>query len=361
MTMNYYDPTPEHSSQLSASWCASYSGGKDSTALVTWIEWLRRSGQIDVVSPKLVRSDTTVEEPPLTALAGEMTSLLADYGWDCGLVTPDVRERLYPQILGRGLPPIHPGARRMRWCTRSTKIDPMNRWKNGTGVQLWLTGLRFGESAMRDGKLQLATCSAGGECGIPEPGEGRYSPILHWKTCQVIDWLNGHVEREVRDIMGNIFAITKRLIEVYDFTTARTLFDEQEIISSARFGCIGCPAIGAESSPPRSVVKRNGVGSPLNELYDVWHEARMPINRLAGVRKGKVILGPIRIEARMRLFARVMNIQSRAGVMLIAAEDEAFIRSCWGNKVYPRGWSEADEAVSSVGFGDSAGPLYDPI
>jgi hypothetical protein len=65
-------------------------------------------------------------------------------------------------------------------------------------------------------------------------------------------------------------------------------------------------------------------------------------------------MGPIRMEARKRLFARVMDIQRRAGVVLVTPEDEAFIRDCWARRVYPRGWSEADEAGEPP-----AGPLFD--
>ena len=39
----------------------------------------------------------------------------------------------------------------------------------------------------------------------------------------------------------------------------------------------------------------------------------------------------------------IMDIQQRSGVTLITSEDEAFIRQCWADKRYPRGWSEADE------------------
>ncbi len=343
----FYQPNQEHLTRLDSDWCCSYSGGKDSTALVTWIEWLRRSGWITVPTPKLVRSDTGVEEPPLLALAESMATLLTQSGWECVLVRPEIHERLYCQILGRGLPPIHPGIRRMRWCTRSTKIDPMNRWKDGDGVRLSITGLRLGESATRDGKILKTSCAAGGECGIPDPGEGKYSPILYWRTCQVIDWLTGMVDSKVREVMADVFPLTGRLVEIYEVERAKTLFEESEILSTARFGCIGCPAIGAKAAPPRSVVQRNGVDSPLNELYDVWFEARRSENRLVNLKKGKMGKpGPIRLETRKRLFARVMDIQQRAGVVLVTPEDEVFIRECWENKVYPRGWSEADEAVT---------------
>lgn len=231
----FYEPTVEHLDRLGDNWCCSFSGGKDSTALVTWVEWLRRSGWITVDSPKLVRSDTGVEEPPLTALADNLARLLERHGWECAVVRPEARERLYPQILGRGLPPIHPGVRRMRWCTRSTKIDPMERWKAGAGVRLWITGLRLGESAMRDGKIMKSPCAAGGECGIPDPGEGRYSPILDWKTCQVVDWLSGHVRKAVREKMDDVFALTRQLVDLYGFQSATDLFGEQQLTNAARF------------------------------------------------------------------------------------------------------------------------------
>lgn len=60
--------------------------------------------------------------------------------------------------------------------------------------------------------------------------------------------------------------------------------------------------------------------------------------------KGKQY-GPIRMEVRKRLFDRIVDIQRRAGVVLVTQDDEVFIRQCWADKVYPRGWSEADESV----------------
>ena len=344
----FYLPSADQLAALAGPWCASYSGGKDSTAMVTWLEWLRRSGRLQADRPRLVRSDTGVEGPALDATARALTALLAASGWECGLVRPELRERLYNRILGIGNTPVHPGVKNLRWCTRATKIDPMGRWSRENGGGLQLTGLRLGESKMRDGKIARAACAAGGECGIPDPGEGTFSPILHWSTCQVVDWLEGHLAREVREAMADVFAVTRQLAAVYGFTSAATLFEEREVTSSARFGCVGCPAISAERAAPRSAERRNGVGSPLNELYDVWFEARLPQNRLVNLKRGKRRLpGPIRLEARKRLFARVMDIQARAGVVLVTPEDEAFIRDCWERKVYPRGWSEADEATEA--------------
>lgn len=361
MARNYYDPTPEHLERLSGVvWCCSYSGGKDSTALVTWLEWLRRTGWITAPAPALVQSDTTVEYETLACVSGEMMHALRASGWVCAVVTPKPHEKLYNRILGIGNMPVHPGIRNMRWCTRSTKIDPMRRWKQANGGGLTLTGLRLGESSIRDEKIRkhlakedtaarYVTCAAGGECGIPPPGEGMYSPILNWKTCQVMDWLNGHVGKSVREVMGDLFAVTQKLVTLYAPTWEVTLDGERELQSASRFGCIGCPAIGAEREAPASVVRRHGAGSPLLELYDVWFDARQHVNRCWKFSKssGKSAgYGPIRLEARRRLFDRVMDIQHRAGVTLISVDDETFIRNCWERKVYPRGWSEADELTT---------------
>ncbi len=343
--MLFYEPSAELLAKLSGPWSASYSGGKDSSSLVTLVEWLRRTGQIDVSHPQLIQSDTLVEDLHLEAVSAEMRAALTASGWECAVVTPKIHERLYNRILGIGNIPVHPGIRRMRWCTRSTKIDPMERWRDEHSSGLTLTGLRLGESAMRDGKILKAKgCSAGGECGIPDPSERTYSPILNWRTCHVIDWLNGMVGKEVRAVMADLFEITKRLVEIYGVRIGQPTFDfaEREI-TSARYGCIGCPAIQAEAAPPASVIRRNGEGSPLNEIYAVWFDARRSVNRCW--KDGKRLPGPIKMAVRPVLFERITDIQRRAGVVLVTPEDEAFIRQCWRDKVYPRGWSEADEAT----------------
>lgn len=357
MTDLYYIPTAEHIAKLSGPWCGSYSGGKDSSSLITWIEWLRRTKQIVVEKPQLVQSDTMVEYPELQTLSREMMSVLRGCGWECAVVEPKIHQKLYNRILGIGNTPIHAGSRNMRWCTRSTKIDPMNKWRKSNSSGLTITGVRMGESEIRRDKLErratkiihlnqlrASKCSAGGECGLPAISDNTYGPILHWTTCHVWDWLYGSVPREITSIMKDTLAITRKLHDIYDVRVDRDVFDWADpVVTSARFGCIGCPAIASDREAPESSVKRHGSDSPLNEIYDVWFEARRRDNRCVKNADGKDGRGPIRMSVRKVLFERIMEIQRRAGVVLVTPEDEAFIRDCWARKVYPRGWSEADE------------------
>lgn len=343
----FFNPNAEQINRLStAAWCASYSGGKDSTSLVVWIEWLRRSGVLTVDRPMLVQSNTTVEDAHLRAISEEMMSTLRASGWECAVVEPRINEKLYNRILGIGNTPVHPGSGRfMRWCTRSTKIDPMHRWRKQNALGLVITGMRLGESTNRDAKLAKRGigCAAGGECGIPAMSDNTYSPLLRWTTCNVVEFLSGQTSKEYRKQMADITPITKRLVEIYDVSLGQDgLFEHTEReVSAARFGCIGCPAISSDRCAPKSTVKRNGKESPLNEIYDVWFEARRRDNRLVSLKTGG--RGPIKMAVRKILFDRIIDIQNRAGLVLITPADEAFIRDCWDRKVYPRGWSDADE------------------
>jgi 3'-phosphoadenosine 5'-phosphosulfate sulfotransferase (PAPS reductase)/FAD synthetase len=145
-------------------WVCSYSGGKDSTALVTWIEWLRRVGLVTCKTPRLVMSDTTVEYPFLCGIADRLMEALRSRGWQCEVVTPRIHERLYNRIFGIGNTPIHPGARkRMRWCTRATKIDPMSRWSRRSLGRIGRTR-REVEGGRLFGRRGVRLTRSGGRC-----------------------------------------------------------------------------------------------------------------------------------------------------------------------------------------------------
>lgn len=349
-------------------WICSYSGGKDSTTLVTWIEWLRRAGFVKCDTPALVMSDTTVEYPFLGGIAASIMGALTVSGWRCEVVTPPVHQRLYCRIFGIGVTPVHPGGRKMRWCTNATKIDPMKRFARTLGPDvLQLSGVRFGESKTRDAKL-LKGCAAGGECGLPDPGEGVYGPIITWKVCKIVEWLGGKAGDAVNALIPDLLPHMEKLLDVYEVKQdAANLYGEiPPPVTGMRFGCIGCPAISNEKVTSSREGKRHPLWQHLRRIYDIWQALYLRKNRCCrtsnhpnysakrarGSKKptladwsASVGFGPLRMDARKRYFAELLSIQRDAGITLVTAEDEAFIRDCWERKVYPKGWSEADEAV----------------
>jgi len=176
-----------------------YSGGKDSTATVTVIDHIIRSGRVPRPrSLGVLYADTRMELPPLRAAASEMLAYLADHGWQTEVVLPPLDKRFYVMMFGRGVPPSHSG---FRWCTGMLKVEPMaaamrlERAKLDHKLLL-VTGMRIGESEARDRRIALSCGSNKGECGqgwyqetTPAEVADTLAPLLHWRVCHVGDWL----------------------------------------------------------------------------------------------------------------------------------------------------------------------------
>lgn len=331
-------------------WVASYSGGKDSTSLVTWIEWLRRTGQVRIDAPRLVQADTEAEYPFLVEVTEMMLSNLRSTGWVCTIVRPPIDRKLYNSIFGVGQTPINPAFKGMRWCTRQTKIKPMDDYKKSLSERVvGLTGVRWGESKVRDGKIaarakeRTVGCNAGGECGLPQitdkNKEEVYGPIITWKDHEVLSWLSGEhnqVERTNKQI-PDLREISNKLLHVYKARLGgEGLGIFQRKVHFMRFGCVGCMAL-KKDKVIKSVVKEDRKYTALEALYDIWDECRLKVNRAWRFddKKGKIVFGPLKIEARKKLFKKFMDIQDRAEMPLVTADDITFIKQCWKDKVYP--------------------------
>lgn len=352
---SFYTLAPSTKEILEANeWCAGFSGGKDSTSMVVWLEWLRRSGQIIVTKPRLVISDTEVEFPFLMEIAHELIEKLEKSEWVATRVGPKRKDKLYCKIFGSGTTPVNPASRRlMRWCTSSTKVSPIKRFRRTLGPDiLGLSAVRFGESKIRDEKLQSVSCSAGGECGVQAASETEnvFGPIINWKLCEIYDWLQGLVSKEVTRYIPDLLITMKKLVRVYDFRKEKTQIDLPMVepdINSLRFGCIGCPAIANDKALNRAIIERED-WKYLKGIHHIWDQLRLPYNRCSRIKDGKVQYGPIKMEVRKKWFEELLKIQKQSGVIIVTEKDIEYIRKCWRLNKYPRGWSEADEKGVSV-------------
>ena len=121
-------------------WALAWSGGKDSTALVTLVVWLIETARVP--APKtltVLYADTRLELLPLALSAETIRDELKWHGQalaakgcalDVRTVVAPMDKRFLVYILGRGVPP--PNNNTLRWCTRQIKVDPMRaeleRW-----------------------------------------------------------------------------------------------------------------------------------------------------------------------------------------------------------------------------------------
>lgn len=375
-SLEAYGATSDH-------WCIAWSGGKDSTAVLTFVVWALLARKIKAPARLTVLyADTRMELLPLALTAVAIRDELEDKRDALGRlgVTLDVRtvmaelpKRFFPYMLGRGVPPPNNG--KLRWCTRQIKVDPMHHALKALhavegGRVLMLTGVRMGESAARDDRIALSCSRDGGECGHgwyqrdlrDEGAIDTLAPILAWRICHVWEWLDGWAPQvEFGDWS------TRLLAQAYG---GRDGDEAQEI--GARTGCTGCP-LASRDSALEALLKlpQWGYLSPLLELRALWDEMRSPLVRLrkpgGETRKdGKPAanqhrMGPLTIAGRQAALARVLDIQARVNAAADAAsrprvdllndEEHAFILDCHERNVFPDGW-EGDEPLGSEPFED---------
>lgn len=356
-SLQAYGPQHRH-------WAIAWSGGKDSTALVTFIAWAIDAGKIQ--RPErldVLYADTRMELLPLWLSAEAIRGELEERGIEVRTVMAPLEKRMLPYILGRGVPP--PNNNTLRWCTRQIKIDPMaaelRRLDAGLGKILMLTGVRVGESAARDQRIALSCQGNGAECGqgwyqqtLPAALCDTLAPLLHWRVCHVWEWLKHWAPTPA---FGDW--TTDLLAEAYGG-------DEAEE-SQARTGCVGCP-LATQDTALDSLLRRPAWAylAPLGELRGIYREMRSPLVRLRKrgleLRKDGTAaanpqrMGPLSIDARRGFLARILDLQARVNaaadegrrprVDILSPEEIAHIEACLDAGLYPDKWG-GDEPMAS--------------
>jgi DNA sulfur modification protein DndC len=354
-------------------WVIAWSGGKDSTTVLTLVVHFIESGQLP--APKTLTvylADTRLELTPLWAAVQQIIEGLRRRGnWiHTEIVMAPLDKRFLVYILGRGVPP--PNNKTFRWCTRQIKVDPMAaaveaRLDELDSTVLMLTGVRQGESAVRDQRIALSCSKDGGECGqgwyqeaLPESKgvRGRIAtlaPILHWRVCGVWDWLKVFAPQAEYGGWA-----TQLLADAYGGDEA-----EEE---NARFGCTGCP-LASKDVALSNIVRRRGWEHlrPLLRIKPVYRQLRLAGNRLkktgltaAGsiaTAKNKQRMGPLTFAARLWALEELLAIQDevnaeaarlgRPGVDFLNAEEEGRIRELIAAETWPNGW-DGDEPTADT-------------
>jgi DNA sulfur modification protein DndC len=334
-------------------WVLAYSGGKDSSTVVTLIVTLLETGALArPASITVMYADTRAELPPLQAAARTMMARLRAMGITVLEVCAPMDERFFVYMFGRGVPPP---SNTFRWCTPQIKVEPMTaaikaHVAQHGGRTLTITGVRRGESAARDARISLSCSRNGAECGqgwlqTDLPGEltDTFAPIDHWTLCMVWDWLK-------------VFA---PMAEFGAWPTAM-IADGYGGDEDMRTGCVGCNLI-AHDGALASVLKLPGWDhlAPLLGLKRLYLELRLPrwrkrqpgfqYRKDGKLQSNQQRMGPLTFDARLMGLARVLEIQAqvneaaerlgRQGIVLIDAEEEVRIRELIAAGTWPNGWT----------------------
>jgi DNA sulfur modification protein DndC len=336
-------------------WAIAFSGGKDSSATVTVVVFLIKIGRIK--APKsltVLMSDTRMELPPLFTTAMQILAELRAMGVVTKVVMPKMEDRFFVYMLGRGVPPP---SNTFRWCTAQLKIEPMiealkSLRDSHNGRFLMLTGVRIGESAARDARIALSCGKNNSECGqgwfqeaTPEAVADTLAPLLHWRLCHVWDWLTGLVPEGYEHSFS-----TKLIAAVYG--------QDEDLETHARTGCVGCN-LASRDFALEAIIQRPMWAQyrPLMELRPLYAELKKTERRLrkdgSERRKDGTLvsnpcrMGPLTFEARRWGLSRVKDIQARAVVDLINAEEESKIIELIEAQTWPRGWDGTEPLASS--------------
>lgn len=370
-SLKEYAPRYQH-------WAIAYSGGKDSTATVTLVAHLIETGQIP--APKSITvlyADTRMELPPLQIGAMEVLAELRERGIETRVVLPLLDDRFFVYMFGRGVPPPK---NRFRWCTSQIKIEPMlaalKELRDGTGEKLlMLTGVRLGESAVRDARIVMSCARDGAECGqgwfqeaTPEAIADTLAPLLHWRVCHVWAWLTAHAP--------DIGFPTIQVATAYGA-------DSENNDVHARTGCIGCP-LASKDNALRTVIAQPGWSylQPLTRLKPLYED--LSFNHANRIRKtgeekkkdgspvknpGRV--GPLTMDARRRGLTEVLAVQmevnnaarliGRPEIDLLNDEEHSRILELIAANTWPNKWTgeepQADALMERMFSDGSVQPL----
>ena len=332
-------------------WCIAYSGGKDSSATVTAVVHLIDTGRVPAPeSLTILYADTRMELPPLQAAAMAMLEELRRRGYRADVVLPKMDDRFFVYMFGRGVPQP---SNTFRWCTAQIKIEPMQaallelRQQIGEKL-LMITGVRLGESEVRDARIALSCSRNGAECGqgwfqetTPESVADTLAPLLHWRVCFVWDWLSAVAPQDGFP--------TYMVAESYGGDEA------QEV--NARTGCVGCNL--ASRDVALETILKNPKWSYLQQLMrlrPLYAEMKRPVNRLRKFDERKADgsrvsnpgrMGPLTMDARRAGLAAVLAIQDACNaargdmpaIDLINAEEQARIEELIEANTWPMRWT----------------------
>ncbi|WP_419033244.1 phosphoadenosine phosphosulfate reductase family protein [Dysgonomonas gadei] len=353
-------------------WVIAWSGGKDSTATMTMIIYLILSGQIpQPESLTIMYADTRLELPPLAISAYNMLEQIKamNLPWlKTKIVMSDIDHRFMVYMLGRGVPP--PNNQTLRWCTSQIKVVPMQEaiaaeFETKNEKVLTITGVRMGESAIRDGRLTMSCSKNGAECGqgwymntLDNKISATIAPLIHWRVCTVWDWLQIFAPQPEYGGWD-----TSMLAQAYGGDIANEV--------NARTGCVGCP-LAQNDTALDAVIKlfpsEWGYLSPLRKLRPIYREMRDFKYRLrkhgetnndGSLSKNPYRVGPLTIGARKIFTDRILKIQGEVNrlaadqgkkpIDIINQEELSRIQWHWDNNIWPKKWT-GNEPIATDKF-----------
>ena len=316
-------------------WTVGYSGGKDSTLLVTLVFQMVSELQPSQRTKKIyvISSDTMVENPIVKKYMHEMSNKINEAGASLGIegviITPPFDKTFWSYVIGYGYPtPEPPG---FRWCTDRLKIKPINTYTlqriKEDGEIIMLLGVRKAESSYRARGIKARKAYVynplteipnediwkfllAGEAKSPWGGDNKYLFSLYQgETMDEEGSVLGHIDDKKVSVTGN-----------------------------SRFGCWICTMVKEDKSLKNFIDKGCQELIPLRDFRDWLIEIRNnPEYREKKRRNGAVYVkcdgefgfGPFNMLGRETILRELLRLQKRTQMELITVGELKAIDQIW--------------------------------
>lgn len=335
-------------------WIIGYSGGKDSTVVVSLVFEMLNSLPVEERHKPvyIVSSDTLVENPlikqHLYSTLNAMDSFSKEHHLNIHVypVKPAPDKSFWAYIIGRGYPtPLMNG--KFRWCTDRLKISPTSvKMREIIDMNdkevVMLLGVRKAESAARKARIEGREI-IGKLLNRHEVIERAYvyNPIVELTTDDVWTVLmshNGGITPWGLD-NTNLFNLYGKADSECPFAIEIKKGEQTESCGKSRFGCWVCTVVKEDKSLNGFIKSGHHELIPLAEFRKWLISMRTPENREQKRRDGIVGIGPFTWAARQEILRQLLQTQLRLKnefgftEELISLDELKAIDQIWDNEL----------------------------
>lgn len=342
-------------------WIIGFSGGKDSTVLLTlvWIALQRIREQLPFPfqlkrKVYVVCNDTMVENPILADYVQDVLKRIDEEARNQDLpifvkrTTPKLEETFWINVIGKGYPVPN---NTFRWCTDKLKIRPTSHFLleqvDEMGEAIVLLGTRYDESSSRERSIKK-------------------NEVLGRRLSKHSNTPNTYVYAPIKEMMMEeiwyvINAVSspwgfdnKILFQIYadasadDYECPTVVTDKKHTsCGQSRFGCWTCTVVKNDKSMNSLVNNGRNWMQPLLDFRNRLSENRnLPENRMNIRRNGQIAvtedgdnIGTYNIEYRRKILRDLLNVQKevqkeRPDISLINNQELIAIQVIWNRDMY---------------------------
>ena len=317
-------------------WLVGFSGGKDSTMLVSLIFDAVLS--VTIAQRKkpvsILCTDTRVEIPAIVEMVEgtlarmQRFSQQNDLNIEVNLLRPPPEQSFWVNVIGRGYPPPN---RTFRWCTQRLKIDPVTVFVNQRlghwGEAILHLGARRAESSSRAQTMSGREVHNGLHRHPDLPRVWVSNPIEFLSTEEV--W--AYLLQKTNPWGGDNRPLYKLYTNASNGECPIQIDTSTPACGNSRFGCWTCTVVERDKASEGLLASGDERMEHIIRFRETLLEFRNPEKGWRDSRRmnGNEGPGPLLIKGRRELLKQLLKLQEETGLSLVTPEELLLIQQMW--------------------------------